>query len=327
MQRRLYDLGRVATLGLLFPIVGDALAQGEGFPSRPLRVITGFAAGGVSDVIARAVGVQLSSQLGQPVLMDVRPGAGGTLSMSIAAAAQPDGHTLYLATPTVTLSPLVTERKLGLDPFKAFAPVSLIGTGPTALTVNPRLPVKTVAELVAYGKTRPEGLRVGHSGEGSIQHLAGELYRVRTGAQLTPIAYRSGQASIVAAIQGEVEVTFVPLSSALPHVEAGRLRALGVTSAKRARAAPDVPAMAETLPGFDIFSWYGLLVPAATSRGIVQRLASELRRALDAPTLRDVLERQGLEVQASTPEAFGQLMREDHRRWVALVKEAGLVLR
>lgn len=306
---------------------GGSWAQGDTFPGRPLRVITGFAAGGVSDVIARATGAQLSAQLGQPVLMDVRPGAGGTLSMSIAAAAQPDGHTLYLATPTVTLSPLFTERKLGLDPFRAFAPVSLIGTGPTVLTVTPRLPVKTVSELVAYGKTRPGGLRVGHSGEGSIQHLAGELYRVRTGAEVTPIAYRSGQASMVAVLQGEVDFSFVPLSSALPHMEAGRLRALGVTSAKRARAVPEVPAIAETLPGFDVFSWYGLLVPAAVPRPILNRLNAELRRALEAATLRDVLERQGLEVQASTPEAFGQLMREDHRRWASLVKDAGIVLR
>lgn len=306
---------------------GGSWAQGDPFPGRPLRVITGFAAGGVSDVIARATGAQLAAQLGQPVLMDVRPGAGGTLSMSIAAAAQPDGHTLYLATPTVTLSPLFTERKLGLDPLRAFAPVSLIGTGPTALTVTPRLPVKTVAELIAHGKSRPGGLRVGHSGEGSIQHLAGELYRVRTGAELTPIAYRSGQASMVAVLQGEVDFTFVPLSSALPHMEAGRLRALGVTSAKRARAVPEVPAIAETLPGFDVFSWYGLLVPAAVPRPILDRLNAELRRALEAATLREVLERQGLEVQASTPEAFGQLMREDHRRWASLVKEAGIVLR
>lgn len=327
MSKRIAVGLQVAVLGLALLAPTRAIAQAEGFPARPLRVITGFAAGGVSDVIARATGVQLSTQLGQPVLMDVRPGAGGTLSMSIAAAAQPDGHTLYLATPTVTLSPLFTERKLALDPFRAFAPVSLIGTGPTALTVTPRLPVKTVAELVAYGKSRPDGLRVGHSGEGSIQHLAGELYRVRTGAQLTPIAYRSGQASIVAVIQGEVDFTFVPLSSALPHVEAGRLRALGVTSARRARAAPDVPAIAETLPEFDVFSWYGLLVPAAVPRPVVQRLNAELRRALEAPSLREVLERQGLEVQASTPEAFGQLMREDHRRWASLVKEAGIVLR
>lgn len=327
MSTRTVGAAGALVMGVALLAASGAIAQPETFPARPLRVITGFAAGGVSDVIARAVGVQLSSQLGQPVLMDVRPGAGGTLSMQIAAAAQPDGHTLYLATPTVTLSPLFTERKLGLDPFRAFAPVSLIGTGPTALTVTARLPVKTVAELAAYGRSRPEGLRVGHSGEGSIQHLAGELYRVRTGAQLTPIAYRSGQASIVAVIQGEVDFTFVPLSSALPHVEAGRLRALGVTSARRARAAPDVPALAETLPGFDVFSWYGLLVPAAVPRPVIQRLNAEMRRALEAPTLREVLERQGLEVQAGTPEDFARLMRDDHRRWASLVKEAGIVLR
>jgi len=308
---------------------GGAWAQesADKFPTRPLRVITGFAAGGVSDIIARVVGEQLSKQVGQRLVIDTRPGAGGIVSMGIAANASADGYNLHLATPVITLSPLFTERKLGFDPLKAFAPVSLIGTGPTILTVHSKLPVQSVKDLISFGKSRPEGLRVGHSGDGSIQHLAGELYRVMSGSKLTAVAYRSGQASIVAALQGEVEMTFVPLSSALPHMEAGRLRGIGVTSERRAKAAPEIPAIAETLPGFNVFSWYGLLVPAATPKPIVAKLNSEIKKALEVLAVREILERQGVEVQYTTQDDFGKLMLEDHQRWAKLVKDAGIVLR
>ncbi len=318
-----------ALAGMLHVLAGSvAHAQtADSFPARPLRVITGFAPGGVSDTIARVVGDQLGRQLGQRVVIDTRPGAGGTISMNIAAAASPDGYTLHLATPTITLSPLFVERKLTIDPLKAFAPVSLIGTGPTILTVHPQLPVHSVKDLIVFAKTRPEGLRAGHSGDGSVQHLAGELYRVMTGTKVTPIAYRSGQASIVGALQGEVEITFLPLSSALPHMHAGRLRGLGVTSARRAKAASDIPPIAETLPGYDVFSWYGMLVPAATPASIVSRLNAEMRKALEVSSVRETLERQGVEVQASTPTDFAKLMQDDHRRWAKLVKDAGIVLR
>lgn len=157
--------------------------------------------------------------------------------------------------------------------------------------------------------------------------MAGELYRVMSGSKLTPVANRSGQASIVAALQGEVEMTFVPLSSALPHIKAGRLRGLGVTSARRAKAAPDIPAIAETLQGFDVFSWYGLLVPSATPGAIVAKLNGAVRKALEVPAVYELLERQGVEVQSMSQADFGRLMLADHQRWVKLVKDAGIVLR
>lgn len=315
---------------MLFALVAGGVQAQESasdFPSRPLRVITGYAVGGVSDTIARTVGEQLGKQLGQRMVIDTRPGAGGMLSMGIAASASADGYTLHLATPVITLSPLFTERKLGFDPLKAFAPISLIGTGPTILTVHPKLPVKSVRELIDYAKSKPEGLRVGHSGDGSIQHLSGELYRVMSGSKLTAVAYRSGQASILAALQGEVDMTFVPLSSALPHIKSGRLRGLGVTSERRAKAASDIPTIAETLPGFDVFSWYGLLVPATTPAPIVTKLNLAIKKALEVPAVYTLLERQGVEVQYMTQADFGKLMRADHQRWAKLVKDAGIVLR
>lgn len=329
MMKKPWGVALLPAVLLYLLAAGSVQAQEPAgdFPSRPLRVITGYAVGGVSDLIARTVGEQLGRQLGQRMVIDTRPGAGGMLSMGIAAGASADGYTLHLATPVITISPLFTERKLGFDPLKAFAPVSLIGTGPTILTVHPKLPVKSVKELIGFVKSKPEGLRVGHSGDGSIQHMSGELYRVMSGSKLTPVAYRSGQASIIAALQGEVEMTFVPLSSALPHIRAGRLRGLGVTSARRAKAAPDIPAIAETLPGFDVFSWYGLLVPSATPGAIVAKLNGAVRKALEVPTVYELLERQGVEVQSMSQADFGRLMLADHQRWAKLVKDAGIVLR
>jgi tripartite-type tricarboxylate transporter receptor subunit TctC len=297
------------------------------FPDRPIRVITGFAAAGVSDVIVRTVGEQLGRQLGQRLIIDTRPGAGSLVSMGIAAAATPDGYTLHLATPALSLSPLFVDRQLGFDPLKAFAGVSLLGTGPTVMAAHPRLAVKSTRELIDYAKARPGELKVGHSGEGSIQHLAGELFRVTSGANLTPVAYRSAQASLFAALQGEVELVFSPLSSALTHLQAGRLRALGVTSARRAKAAPEIPSIAETLPGYDVFSWYALVVPAATPRAIVGRLNDEIRKALAEPAVYEQLERQGIEAQHNTPEQLQALMVKDHQRWAKLVKDAGITLR
>lgn len=306
---------------------GATLAQNTGdFPARPMRLIIGFPVGGVSDVAARAVAEQLGQQMGQRMVIDARTGAGGTLSMEIAARATPDGYTLHLGTPHVTLSPLFTDRKLPFDPLQAFAPVSLIGTGPAMLSVNAQLPVGSVQELIAYGKSRPAPLRFGHSGAGSIPHLAGELYRMMSGANLTAIPYRGAQNTILGALQGEVDFSFLPLSSALPHIQAGRLKGLAVTSAQRAKALPNVPAIAETLPGFNVFSWYGVLAPAATPKPIVAKLNAEMKKALGAPALRELLQRQGIEVEYTTQAEFAKLMREDHQRWAKLVKDAGIVL-
>lgn len=322
-------LGAFALVASVMSHAGISSAQesADAFPTRPIRVITGFAVGGVSDLIVRSVGEQLGKQLGQRTIIDTRPGAGGMLSMGIAASATPDGYTLYLATPTLTLAPLFSERKLGFDPLKAFAGVALLGTGPTVLAVHPKLPIKSVQDVIQQSKARGDAYRVGHSGEGSIQHLSGELFRVMSGANVSAISYKSAQASLFAALQGEVELTFAPLSSALPHFESGRLRGLGVTSARRAKAAPDIPAIAETLPGYDVYSWYGLIVPAAVPKGIVNKLNRELGKALQVPAVYEQLERQGIEVQHSTPEALQALMVKDHQRWAKLVKDAGITLR
>ncbi len=316
-----FRLGVFALVGALSTLTVHA----QTYPARPLRLITGFLPGGVSDTIARVTGDKLGERLGQRVIIDGRPGAGGVVSMEIAAAANPDGHTLYLGQPVITLSPNFRKRP-GFDPLKAFAPVSLIATGPTLLAVHPSLPVTSVRELIAYAKAQPNGLRFGSSGAGTTNHLSGELLRVMANMPLTHIPYRGAAINVVAAIQGEIHISFLPLLAAIPHVKSGRLKALAVTGAKRSPSVPDVPTVGETVFGYEVSAWYGIVVPAATPQPIVKRLNTELIKVLEQQEVHDRLTAQGVDVQSSTIEELAALIRVDAQRWARLVKTAGLVL-
>jgi tripartite-type tricarboxylate transporter receptor subunit TctC len=295
------------------------------FPQHPMRLITGFLPGGVSDTIARVVGERLGDRLGQRVVIDGRPGAGGILSMEIAANANPDGHTMYLGQPVITISPNF-KNKPPFDTITAFAPVSQIGTGPTMLTVHPTLPVNTVKELIAYARTQPGGLRYGSSGPGTTNHFSGELLRVMSGMPLTHVPYRGAANVVVAAIQGEIHIAFLPLLAAIPHVKANRLKGLAVTGAKRSRAVPDLPTVAETLPGYAVEAWYGIMVPAKTPGLVIQKLDRTLAQILATPEMRERLAGQGVEVDYLGPAPFGDMIRKDALRWAKLVKDGGIVL-
>lgn len=307
--------------------VSAALAQDAGtFPSRPMRIITGYLPGGVSDTIARTMAFQLGEQFSQRIIIDGRPGAGGALSMEVAASANPDGHTLYMGQPVITISPNF-KHKPPFDPLKAFAPLSLVGTGATLLMSNPSVPATSIRELIAYGKTQPRGaLTFGHSGQGSTNHLSGELFSVMSGVQLTPVTYKGAALNILATLQGEVNLCFLPVLAGLPQVKIGKLKALGVTGAKRAKAAPHIPAIGETIPGYEVPVWYGLMVPAATPKAIVNKLNLEIRKALETPLVVERLEHQGIEVQYTTTAEFDRLIQDDARRWARLVKQAGITL-
>ncbi|HWI14814.1 MAG TPA: tripartite tricarboxylate transporter substrate-binding protein, partial [Burkholderiales bacterium] len=212
------------------------------------------------------------------------------------------------------------------DPITAFAPVSQIGTGPTMLTVHPGLPASTVKELIAYARTQPGGLRYGSSGPGTTNHFSGELLRVMSGMPLTHVPYRGAANVVVAAIQGEIHIAFLPLLAAIPHVKAGRLKGLAVTGAKRSRAVPELPTVAETLPGYAVEAWYGIVVPARTPARIVEKLDRALVQVLAAGDVRERLAGQGVEVDHLGPPAFAAMIRKDAVRWAKLVKEAGITL-
>lgn len=296
------------------------------FPNRPMRIITGYLPGGVSDTIARTMAFQLGEQLGQRIIIDGRPGAGGTLAMELAANATPDGYTLFLGQPTITLSPNF-KRKPAYDPLKAFAPISLIGLGATMMMINPSIPAGNVRELITYAKTQPPGkLLFGHSGQGSTNHLSGVLFSVMSGVQLTPVTYKGAAANILATIQGEVQISFLPVLAGLPQIKIGKLKAIGVTSAKRAQAAPNVPTIAETIAGFEVPVWYGLVAPAATPKPIINRLNLEIRKTLAQQTVVDRLASQGIEVEYTTVAEFDKFIKQDAARWAKLVQQSGIVL-
>ena len=316
---------RLALAALIVPSI--AFAQGaDNYPSRPLRLITGFLPGGVSDTVARVTGEKLGELLGQRVIIDGRPGAGGVLSMEIAANANPDGHTLYLGQPVITISPNF-KKKPAFDPLKAFAPISLIGFGTTMMVVHPTTPASNLKELIAYGRSQPPGaLRFGHSGLGSTNHLAGELFGVMTGIKLLPIPFKGAASNQLALLQGEIQISMLPTLAAIPHVKSGRLKAIGMTGEKRSPAAPDVPTIGETLKGYDVPVWYGLIVTAKTPAAIVNKLHAETQRAIRTPEVKDRLASQGIEVQPATRAEFAKLIQEDAVRWAKLVKDAGIVL-
>ena len=293
------------------------------YPERPLRFVIGFLPGGVSDTIARVVGVKLGERLNQRVVIDGRPGAGGQVGMELAANATPDGYTLYLGQPVITLSPLF-KNKPPFDPLKAFVPVIHLGNGPTLLVVYPSLPVNTVKELIAYAKSKPEGLLFGSSGAGSSNHLAGELFKVMAGVPLVHVPYKGAAANAIAVMQGEIGMAFQPLAAALPHVKSGRLKGIAVSGAKRARAVPEIPTVGETLRGYQVEAWYGMLVPARTPRAIVVYLNRQTNQVLALPEVADTLLKNGVEPEGGTPEAFAQLIDEDAVRMAKLVKDAGI---
>ena len=305
---------------------GAALAAAEAtFPSRPIRIVDAFAAGGGTDIMARLIGQRLAESLKQPIVVDNRPGAGGNVGAEIAAKASPDGHTLFLAAvpavaPSATLYP-----RLSYDALKDFAYVTLVASGTYVLFVQPTLPVKSVADLIALAKSSPGKLSYGSTGVGGPAHLAGELFKSRAGVTILHVAYKGTPPILSAVSSGEVHLGYLTLAGVLPSWKAGRITALAVTSAKRVKGAPELPTIAESgLPGYDVTPWYGLLVPSGTGAGIVKQLNGEIARILQLPDIQERFAVQGLEATPSTPEQFRQIMRAEIDKWAKVIRQAGI---
>jgi tripartite-type tricarboxylate transporter receptor subunit TctC len=295
------------------------------YPYKPIRIIDSFAAGGSTDYMARVLGQKITERFGQPVIVDNRSGAAGNLAAELVAKATPDGYTLLMAVlpalaPSATLYP-----RLGYDVLKDFAYVTLIAAGTYVVVVNPASPAHSLNELIALAKARPGQISYGSSGVGGPLHLAGELLKSRTGANILHVPYK-GAAPVVAAVAGgEVQVGFASLSGALPMIKAQRLTALAVTSARRAKAFPELPTIAESgFPGFDVTPWYGILIPAATPAPIVGALNTELGKVLQAPDIQASFLAQGLEATGSTQERFKAIMQSEIEKWAKVIKDAGI---
>jgi len=301
--------------------VADANAQWS--PSRPVRLIVPFPPGGAVDVIGRIVASRLPERLGQQVVVDNRGGANAIIGTEITAKAAPDGHTILIVPAGHAITPSVT-RKLPYDTLRDFAAIGLIGNGAYVLVVNPELPAKTVSEFVALAKARPGQLNYASTGHGNATHLAGELFKVMASVPLVHLPYKGAAANAVAVMQGEIGMAFQPLAAAIPQVKAGRLKGIAVTGAKRARAVPEIPTVGETLSGYQVVAWYGMLVPAGTPRAVVAYLNQQTNQVLAMPEVADTLMRNGIEPEGGTPEAFARLIDEDAASMAKLVKDAGI---
>jgi len=298
-------------------------AFAQDYPNKPIRFIVPQPPGGTSDIVARAFAQKLAENVHQQVVVDNRAGASGTIGTDLAAKSTPDGHTIVLAYTTHTTTPGI-YGKLPYDPVADFAPVTILTAAPLLLVVHPKIPVTTVKELIAYAKPRPGELNFCSAGNGSGSHLAGELFNTMTGVKLTHIPYKGSGPAITELIGGQVQLMFAGIVPIDPHVKAGRLRAIAVSSPQRAASIPQIPTIAEAgLPGFEVVGWYGVLAPARTPPAIVARLNRELLAILQTPEIRDRLKREGAEPVGNSPAEFTAFLKTDLARWAKVIKTAG----
>ncbi len=301
--------------------VSPALAQS--YPVKPIRLVVPYPPGGGSDIVARPLAQLAGASMGQQVVIDNRAGAGGNIGMELVAKAPPDGYTLVWGiTAQLAVNPALYP-KLNYDLVRDFAPVSLMGIAPYLLVAHPQLPVKSVAELVALARAHPGDIRYGSAGNGSGSHLAGEMLNSLARIKTTHIPYRGGAPALTDLVAGQLQLSYLTYTSTNSFLRSGRLRALGVTTVKRSPALPDLPAIAEAVPGYDSSVWYGLLAPAATPPEIIARLNREFVAALKNAEVRKRLMTEAFEPLGSTPEYLGDYMKKEIARWAKLVKETG----
>jgi len=314
-----------ASLAALCGIVPNASvhAQSSGdFPTKPIRIIVGYTAGTMADTIARRIGFKFTETWNQQVIVENREGASSTIAAGIAARATPDGYTLLMVGPAMLINPALMPVQY--DMFRDFKPLSLVAVVPNVLVVSPQLPVRTVKELIAYAKAQPAPLQFSSSGMGTTSSLNGELFAVKTGIKLIDVPYRSSAQAMTDVISGQIPIHFPSLAPAMPHIQAGRLRALAVSSATRATAAPNIPPMIDSVPGYDVTNWYGVALPAGTPPALVAKLNREIARGVQTPDVKEKFVALGADVIGSSPEEFLALWKTDQERWFALIKQLGI---
>ena len=311
----------VAALSALALLAGGAAAQS--YPSRPVRVIVPFAPGGATDIIARLVAQKLADRLGQSVVVENKPGAGTTIGNAEVAKAKPDGYTLLFA-PTPFVISQVVYPTLPYDPQKDFAPVSLLAVSPFILVVNAAFPAKSTAELVAIAKAKPGTVTFASAGNGTVPHLAGELFKLRAGVDLTHVPYKGGGPAIVDLVSGQVPMMFATPIEVNQHVQSGKLRVLGTTSLERLAAFPDVPTLSESgYPNFEVLSFFGVLAPAGTPPEIVAKAAADLGAVMELADVRERFAQQSAQARVLGPGPFGEFLSREREKWADIVKRSG----
>ena len=321
-----YAVPALTVLAMSLPAVCFAQELGaeavRNFPVRPIRLIVPFPPGGGNDIMGRFLAAKLSERFGRQTLVENRPGADGIIGAELAAKAPPDGYTLLIVSVSYTMNAAL--HKLPYDPVKSFAPISQIGVGPGLLAVTPTLPVNSVKQLIALAKSRPAQLTYASSGIGGVNHFAGELFKLATKADILHVPYKGGGPAMTDVIAGQVEVLFNALTSALPYIRSGRLKALGVGSLKRSPALPDVPSISDTVPGYESVVWWGIQGPAGIPPPIVSKLNAEVNAILRDPQTVKRMEAEAAEVVIDTPEVFGKLISDEVAKWIKVAKAAGI---
>jgi tripartite-type tricarboxylate transporter receptor subunit TctC len=315
----------VLLLGMVTLGAGGAYAQTAPYPVKPARIVVPSSPGGGTDILARIVAQKLTENLGQQFVVENRPGAGQVIGIEAVARSAADGYTLLMAASAIVINE-VMYKKPPYDTLRDFAPVTLGASLPNILVVHPALPVKTVRELIALAKARPGQLNYSSAGSGTSPHLSMELFRVMAGITLTHIPYKGTGPATVDLVAGQVQLSMPNVLTALPQIKGGKLRALGVTSGKRATTLPDIPAIAESVPGYEAIQWYGVLAPAGTPREIVNKLQSEIARALVLPDVKERLSADGADPVGNRPEEFAAYIRAELAKWGKVVKDGGLQL-
>ena len=309
---------------LTVALVGMGLSLGasaQAWPNKPIKFIVPFAAGGVADVVTRAVTPKLSEALGQPIVVENRGGAGGTLGTSQGAKAAPDGYTFVVPAASHTTTPSL-YTKLDFDPVKDFEAVTLIAAVPYLLVVPASSPIRNLNDFIATAKAKPGTLTFGSAGNGSSNHLAGELLASQIGAPLLHVPYKGSAPALIDLLGGQLAFMFDTINTSTGHIKGGKLRALGVGTTKRSQLMPEVPPIADTLPGFEAATWVGLLAPAGTPREIITRMQQEIAKVVHSPEVQDKLSASGAEPVANTPEQFGAYIAAEVRKWERVVKQA-----
>jgi tripartite-type tricarboxylate transporter receptor subunit TctC len=325
MQLSRRSLIALAASAGIATLAGPAAAQDK-YPSKPITLVVPQAAGGANDTIARVVGQRLSELLGQPVIIDNRTGAGGNVGTVAAAKARNDGYTLMLtADSSMVINPSL-YKNTGFDPLKDFEPVGPVATAGYVLVANTNFPAKNVAELVALAKQQPGKINIGSAGNGTLNHLIGEMLGKATGIELTHVPYKGAAAAVTDLVAGNVQVSVQSLPSSISFIRSGKVKVLGVVNPKRVPALPDAAPIGDTVKGFGATPWYGLFAPAGTPKAIVTQLNAAIAKALESKEVQERLAGVGCEPFKSTPEQFAQLVRDDLPRWAKIVKESGATI-
>jgi tripartite-type tricarboxylate transporter receptor subunit TctC len=314
---------KAISLAVALATCGAAQAATDNYPTKPIRLVVPFTPGGSTDILARLVAKQITETFGQQCIIDNRPGAGGTIGMEIAARAAPDGYTLAMGhIGTIAVNPALYP-KLSYDPLKDFQPVTLVAMIPNMMTVNPKVQVKTVKDVIALAQSKPGALNYGSGGNGSAAHLATEYFKLLSKTDITHIPYKGTAPAVTDLIAGNISMMITGVPPQLAHVKSGRLRPIAVATAKRLPIFPDLPAIGETVKGYEATQWYGILAPAAVPKSYITRLNAAVVKALHSPETKALLASDAAEPVGNSPEEFGKFIRAEIARWAPVVKQSG----